>query len=175
MDNADRSTDASGRPASLARVVEDGVFAGMIGALLVALWFLALDAFAGHPLFTPSLLGAVLLHGVDPTQYSAVEPQNVAIYTALHFVAFILLGTLASYLFTLLDRYPVMGIVLIFLMVFFEVGFFALDLALGGHLMGRLHAWAVAVANLLAGVGMAGYLWWRHPTAVRMLQRVWED
>src|SRR5207253_5248227 len=80
MDNADRSTDASGRPASLARVVEDGVFAGMIGALLVALWFLALDAFAGHPLFTPSLLGAVLLHGVDPTQYSAVEPLNVAIY-----------------------------------------------------------------------------------------------
>ncbi len=35
--------------------------AGLLGAVVVALWFLAIDAIQGEPLRTPTLLGRGLL------------------------------------------------------------------------------------------------------------------
>jgi hypothetical protein len=46
-----------------ADILLDGLFTGMIGAIAVAVWFLVLDVAAGRPLFTPNLLGNVLLRG----------------------------------------------------------------------------------------------------------------
>ena len=40
--------------------------AGLIGAAVVALWFLALDWIQGEPLRTPELLGSALLRQTEP-------------------------------------------------------------------------------------------------------------
>ena len=38
----------------------EGAIAGIIGASVVALWFLMVDSIAGRPFFTPAVLGASL-------------------------------------------------------------------------------------------------------------------
>jgi hypothetical protein len=161
---------------SRADIALDGLFTGMIGALTVALWFLVLDALAGRPLYTPALLGTVLLHGgAAAAQGVAIAPLEIAAYTAFHFVAFVLVGLLLSYLMTLFERFPIVGFVLLVLFVSLQLGFFVLDVALGAQLMGRLRAWTVVVANLLAAAAMAWYLWKRHPRIKEGLSHMWEE
>ena len=48
---------------SKARIIADGIVAGLIGGAVIALWFLVFDAARGHPLETPALLVAALQHG----------------------------------------------------------------------------------------------------------------
>jgi hypothetical protein len=154
----------------------EGLFTGMIGALAVALWFLILDLAAGRPLHTPALLGAWLMHGAAAgAEPVVVAPLEVAAYTAFHFVAFIVVGIAFSWMMTLFDRFPIMFFVLLVLFVSLMVGFFALDVALGAQLTGRLQAWTIVVANLLAAAGMALYQWKRHPRALARIERLWED
>ncbi|HTK30956.1 MAG TPA: hypothetical protein VL332_03255 [Candidatus Saccharimonadaceae bacterium] len=156
-------------------VLLDGLFTGMIGALAVAIWFLALDAFGGHPLYTPALLGTVLLHGsTAASQTITVAPLEIAAYTAFHFVVFAAVGLLLSYLMTLFERFPIMFFVLLVLFLCLQVGFFGLNAALGASLLGRLQAWTVVVANLLAAGSMVLYQWRRHPSVVRGIERLWE-
>src|SRR5438067_13461835 len=79
----DRVTRTSAaRPYSTSDIILDGLFTGMIGALAVALWFFILDSIGGHPLYTPALLGTVLLHGgAAAAQGITVAPLEVAAYT----------------------------------------------------------------------------------------------
>ena len=164
------------RSSSVTDILLDGLFTGMIGALAVALWFLVLDVAAGRPLYTPALLGDVLLHGSQSASRAVVvAPLQVAAYTAVHFVAFIAVGIVFSYLMTLFERFPIMFFVLLVLFLCLMVGFFAMDLALGAQLLGRLRPWTVAVANLLAALGMALYQWRRHPSVLKGVEQLWRD
>src|SRR5437867_8834363 len=93
---------------SIGDILLDGLFAGTIGALAVALWFLLLDAIAGRPLYTPALLGGVLLQGSSPVAWEVtIAPLPIAVYTAFHFVVFIAFGVLASYLMSLFEQFPI--------------------------------------------------------------------
>ena len=173
----DRASDASvSRTSPLADILLDGLIAGMIGAIAVALWFLVLDVMAGRPLYTPALLGGVLLHGSQAVaQEVVIAPIEIAAYTAFHFVAFIVVGVAFSYMMTLFERFPIMFFVLLVLFLCLQVGFFFMDVVLGAQLLGRLKAWTVVVANLLASAGMALYLWRRHPSVVKGIERLWQD
>jgi hypothetical protein len=164
------------RQSTFADVMLDGLFTGMIGALAVVLWFLVLDLIAGRALYTPALLGSVLLQGSAAALHPVViDPVAIAAYTAVHFLVFIALGFGLSYLMTLFERFPIMFFVLLVLFVSLQVGFLALDTALGAQLMGRLHSWSVVIANLLAASGMAFYLWRRHPSVVKSIEGLWQD
>src|SRR5262245_48021395 len=152
----------------------DGLFTGMIGALVVALWFLVLDAIAGRPLYTPALLGSVLLHGPQgAAQQVQIAPTEIAAYTAFHFVAFIAVGIVLSWMMNLFEKFPIMFFVLLVLALSLQVGFFALDVALGAELLGRLRPWTVVTANLLAAGAMVFYQWRRHPDVLRGIERLW--
>jgi hypothetical protein len=164
------------RSASRSDMLLDGLFTGMIGALAVAVWFLILDVAAGRPLYTPALLGAWLLHGSQAgTTPVAVAPLEIAAYTAFHFVAFTTVGIVFSWMMTLFERFPIMFFVLLVLFVSLMVGFFGLDIVLGAQLTGKLQAWTIVVANLLAALGMALYQWKRHPRALQRVERLWQD
>jgi hypothetical protein len=173
----ERASDTGvSRVGSVADMLLDGLITGMIGALAVALWFLVLDSLAGRPIYTPALLGSVLLHGSGAVGETVlVAPLEVAAYTAFHFVAFIAVGLVASYLMNLFERFPIMFFVLLVLFLCLQVGFFFMDLALGAQLLGKLKAWTVVVANLLASIGMAFYLWRRHPSVIKGVERLWHE
>jgi hypothetical protein len=173
----DRLSSSRGDKAAPASdVLLDGLFTGMIGAVAVALWFLIVDALAGRPFFTPSLLGAVLLHGgraaAEPV---VIAPLAVAAYTAFHFVVFVVFGLGVSYGMTLFERFPIMFFVLLVLFLSLQIGFFALNVALGASLLGQLRAWTVVIANLLAAGAMAFYQWRRHPSVMRGVERLWQE
>ena len=154
----------------------DGLFAGAIGALTVAVWFLVLDLAAGRPLFTPALLGTVLLHGGGAAaQGVAVAPLEVAAYTAFHFLVFLAIGSGFSWLMALFERFPIVGFVLLVVFVCLQLGFFVLDVALGAQLMGQLRPWSVIAANVLAAGSMSLYLWKRHPRIAEGLRHIWDE
>lgn len=154
----------------------DGLFTGMIGAVVVAVWFLVLDALAGRPLYTPALLGKVLLNvGRAVPDVVAITPVPIAAYTAFHFAAFVLVGIVFAYLMNLFERFPIMFFVLLVLFLSLEAGFFALDAGLRTGMMLRLRPWTVLVANLLAAAAMAWYQWRRHPSVLRRIESLWED
>src|SRR5262249_10298644 len=145
--------------ATTSDILLDGVFAGAIGALSVALWFLIVDSLAGRPLYTPALLGTVLLHGgSEAAQGVTVAPLEVAAYTAFHFIAFLAVGAVFSGLMTLFERFPIVGFVLLVAFLCLQVSFFVVDVALGAQLMGQLRPWSVIIANLLAAASMSLYL-----------------
>jgi hypothetical protein len=168
------ATQTTGR--SLAsQVLEDGFFVGVIGAAIVALWYLVLDSLAGRPLFTPSLLGSILFRGASDASQVTVSASTVAWYTAVHVLAFLGVGIVASWLAMQFEKFPAVGIAMLFLFVVFEAAFFFFAIAVGRNILGVLGLWSVAVANLLAAAAMAAYLWWRHPQAVRGMNRIWRD
>ena len=167
---------ATPRSSSVADTLLDGLFTGMIGALIVALWFLVLDAAGGHPLRTPALLGAILLGPRStPVAVDTVTPLPVAAYTAFHFLAFAAVGIAFAFLMNLFERFPIMFFVLLVLFVCLQTGVFAVDAALGTRMIGRLSPWSVVVANLLASAGMALYQWKRHPSVLQRIESLWAD
>ncbi len=142
----------------------DAIYVGGIGGGLVALFFLVFDIVVhGEALFTPSLMGSVLFGGIPPDAVQSVDMMAVAKYTAVHFLAFGLLGlgiSLITHQAEIRSRHPVMVVGVVFLVL--EVGFWlAASLAIPG-VIHRLGALPVAAANLLAAVGIASFLAFTH-------------
>ncbi len=174
MVTAERAAHAAPRSVA-AQVLEDGFFAGIIGAGLVAAWYLLLDLIHQRPLYTPSMLGAVLFRGAtDPTAV-VIQADLVAWYSAVHFLAFLGVGFITSWLAVQFERFPTVGVAILFLFVIFETGFFVFAFTIGRAILGTLGLWTIAVANLLAAGGMSTYLLRRHPTALSNLGRIWTD
>lgn len=141
----------------------EGVFAGFLGATVIAVWFFIIDAINGQLLFTPDLLGAGLLgiFGVP----SALDTQfmHIALYTVFHYAAFALVGILVAVVIHQAERTP--GILAGFLVGFVvvEMGFYMLSALLSESPLGRLAWWQVLVGNMLAAAAAGWYLWKRHP------------
>jgi hypothetical protein len=144
-------------------VVAEGTDTGILGGLVVAAWFLVLDTLAGHPIQTPSLLGQVVIFGDSTPDTSHIVFGAVVLYTAFHFIVFVLLGMgLVALVHWGTDnsvvRYAVVPVFLVF-----EVMFYGLLEVLSERTSELFPFWAVVSANTLAAVAMGLYLWRRHP------------
>src|SRR5262249_53408774 len=74
--------------ASNSRYLREGIIAGIIGAAIVAVWFLIYDAARGRPFRTPALLGAATFQGVQNPVDVPIATHLVVQYTVLHGVVF---------------------------------------------------------------------------------------
>jgi hypothetical protein len=154
-------------------VLRDGVTAGLLGAGIVALWFLVLDTARGRPLFTPALLGAAVFRGVT-TPADLGDTAGVLLgYTALHALAFVAFGIVAASLLVASEHEPPAFLAFIVLFAAFEVFFFAVLAAFGRSLLGALLWWAIFGGNLLASVGMLWFLLRSHPRLPARLLGSW--
>ncbi|MBI3457224.1 MAG: hypothetical protein HY002_15720 [Candidatus Rokubacteria bacterium] len=140
-------------------VLREGVVAGVIGAAVVAFWFLILDAIRGDPLRTPRFLGITMLQQADPV-------GAILSYTIVHGIVFILFGMAGAFLLSGAEQRPVFLFPFVILYVAFEFFFFAVVLVLARWVLDELAGWAVVVANLLAGVAMLAYYWRKHRALV---------
>jgi len=52
-----------GQASEALMLYQEGIIAGTCGATIIILWFLILDVLAGHPLYTPHVLGTALFKG----------------------------------------------------------------------------------------------------------------
>jgi hypothetical protein len=146
-------------------IYQEGILAGLLGAAVIALWFLILDTAWGRPLYTPSVLGAALFRrelGASPGPVP-ISFEMVAAYTWIHGLLFCVIGGLASRLLTLAEERPNVGFGIVLLFVVFEFGFVGVALAVAEPVLHALTWPAVLIGNLLAATAMAVYLWRRHP------------
>ncbi len=144
-------------------ILREGVVSGLIGAGVVAVWFLIFDSVAGRPFFTPSALGSALFLGVDDLDAVVVHMGAVAGYSAAHLGAFAVMGVVASAVLTQAEETPPLLLGAVLLFVGFEAAFMGF-IALGAEfLLGPLAWTSIAFANLLAAGGMGYYLWRKHP------------
>jgi hypothetical protein len=143
--------------------VREGVVTGVIGALIVAIWYFVFDAASGRPLYTPSVLGKFLFHGSLRPGIQPILPSVLLGYTLVHFVLFALVGMGLTLLVHQSSRNPTLrmgvwlGLVVAF--CFFAGMTFMLTTASGN----RLPLWSVIGGSLVGVLAMAGFLWSRHP------------
>jgi hypothetical protein len=145
-----------------AKVFQDGVVAGLLGALVVAVAHMIADVVAGEPLRTPATLG-VLLAGAASEDAGAVLR-----FTCFHIFGWVLVGGLGSWLISVVDAHPRLlplifgGFVAVFTSVLYVLGALSVP-GLPPH-----HLW---VATLLGSAAAAGYLALRHPQLARHVER----
>ena len=136
----------------------DGVIAGLIGATLIAAWFLLIDSINGRPLFTPATLGQAMVGVLGPIPPGEGTVTFVLAYTVFHFAAFMVVGLISSLIVNIARREPSILFFFIILFVMTEVGVYAivglLDVA---SVFGR-GAWLQIMAgNLFAAIAMGYY------------------
>jgi hypothetical protein len=140
--------------------IYDALYIAGVGGGIVALFFLVYDVLTrGDAFFTPSLMGSVLFEGLRADTVQGVSMPAVARFTVVHLVAFGLLGLVLSWIThqaEMRSRHPVLVIGLVF--VALEVAFWTgASVAIPGVLQ-RIGVLPVAVANLLASVGIGTFL-----------------
>jgi hypothetical protein len=151
-------------------VIRDGVIVGLLGAGVVALWFLLVDSVVGRPLFTPGALGSALLYGASDPDAVVVSAGSVIGYTLFHLAAFILFGLVVSALVAQTEKYPPLVFGLIILFVVFETFFVFMAAMLGAWLLRELAWWSVLLGNLLAAASIGTYIWKTHPALREQLR-----
>jgi hypothetical protein len=154
-------------------VLRDGVIAGLIGAAVVAVWFLILDIARGQPLLTPALLGSAVFQGLTDPAAVTISPGPIVFYTILHGLAFIGFGVVAASLIMAAEREPAIFVAFVILFVCFEAFFIGAVAALGTSMLGALVWWAILAGNLLASVAMIWYFFAHHRTLPDMLMGKW--
>jgi hypothetical protein len=154
-------------------VVREGVVAGMIGAVIVALWFLAYDAAIGQPFRTPALLGAIVFNGMLQPADFAVTLGLVLGYTALHFFAFIMFGIASSILMAASEYEPVLAFGELILFIWFELCFAAFVTFLDGQALEEIGWWRIIIGNVVALAAIIAYYEHRHPRITRRIIERW--
>lgn len=139
-----------------------GMIAGLVGAALLAIWFLILDTIRGQPLHTPTLLAHVLLSSGEAPASPESLPGAIGptlVFTALHALVFAAIGfTVAEFLrrFDLVHS-KALTLVLLFgalCVAFLTFGVVFAAVGPDGILLRDAFA-----GNAIAAFGMAGYLW----------------
>ena len=155
-------------------VVREGVISGIIGALIVAAWFMIADLIGGHPFHTPALLGAIIFNGLNQTAPVIASPALVLGYTALHFFAFIMFGVAASITMAASEYEPLVALGVLVLFLCFEVCFAALVTLLDQSAIEEIGWWNIIGSNVLGLAAIITYYEVGHPRVVpRMIER-WE-
>jgi hypothetical protein len=169
------SSSADLRRGRIATLAENGVLCGTVGAAIVAIWFLLLDAARGEPFFTPSLLGSVLFLGKSVEEVVGINWLAVFAYTGLHGLIFLVAGSAVAWLLMIVERNPQIGLLLVLVFLLFQSVIFGLEVTVVPALVGALGAWAVGTANLLAAVGMFWFLLRRRPEIMVRVRESWDE
>ena len=150
--------------------IREGIIAGVLGATTIAVWFLIVDVIAGHPLYTPDLLGRGLISilGKPPAMPDTMLTHVLA-YTLFHYAAFVLVGIIVASIVHQSARTPAILAGFLVLFVMFEIGAYELAGLFTESELGGLAWYQILIANLLATVVMGWYMWIRHPDLKRDL------
>lgn len=135
-------------------ILVPGVKAGLIGATILAVWFLVIDSINGQPFHTPAFLSSILF-GVDGVDRSL---GLIAGYTVIHYAAFCLVGVVSAWLLSQFSTSPSLLIGLVLGFVMFDLVFYLGVVVTGVDVVRQLGWPEVLAGNLLAGIGLVGYL-----------------
>ena len=144
--------------------VREGIYAGIIGATAIAVWFAVIDIVSGMPFHTPSILGAGLVSvlGKPPMMPDTVG-FHVFLYTIFHYVAFALVGILIATIVHQSSRTPAVLAGFLVALAMFELGAIFITALFSQTRLGGMAWYQIFLANLLATGLMFWFMWKRHP------------
>jgi hypothetical protein len=147
---------------SITEVLQDGLLSGLAGYALISIYFAVSNVVAGLPaLHTIDALGTALFGGANPGRMIA--------YNGLHLAVFIVLGVIAAVLIREVELHPAFWYVLLFVGIAGFIFSYVVMTVVARQIAG-LDAYSVVVGNLVAAVGVALVLLWRHPKMVRAVR-----
>ena len=148
--------------------VREGIYAGVVGATAIAIWFLIIDTVSGHPLYTPKLLGNAVISVLGKAMPDTTATQVIG-YTVFHYAMFAIVGIILVAIVHQSDRTPAIlaGLLIVFVMM--QLGFYGLSAFLSQSPLGGLAWYQIFIANILAAAAMGWFVWRRHPTLRRNL------
>ncbi|MGI9590037.1 MAG: hypothetical protein ACR2P8_01615 [Myxococcota bacterium] len=138
----------------------EGIEAGLIGGFSVALIYLIRDLSVGDPLFTPGVLGTLLIEGAATGVSRDPSAGAAAAFHLIHFSAWMVLGLLATFGVRQVEAGS------------WHVGTIGVGVAVAVVLTVSFDSWAAAAglpnvhlwAGAMVGFGFMGcYLLWLHP------------
>jgi hypothetical protein len=144
--------------------VAEGVVAGVVAHLTIAVVLVIGDLVSGRTaLFTPALLGGVLLEGAEEACQASTRATVLFGYASIHLITLMAFGLLASYLMQRSEEYPFLwfGALLMFIVVAWHLA--AAVLLLLGPVRGCISLWWIVGASFAGALAMARYLWRAHP------------
>ena len=158
---------------SRTRLIVDGAVAGLIGGMVIAVWFFIFDAAQGEPLKTPAILATALLHGANQPTLTSAAWILVAEYMLAHFIAFAIIGAAAAMLMASAEKHSELFGTLFLFTIGFEVFFIALLMLLGPAAQAAVSWWKGMIGNLMATAAMLAYFFWRQPALASNLLGPW--
>jgi peptide-methionine (S)-S-oxide reductase len=153
-------------------IADEATSTGLLGASVVAAWFLLLDFMAGRPLHIASVLGQLLLLGDRTPDLVQLQWGAVELYGFFHFLSFLAVGWLAVRLLHMAVREPVWLVGLLLVFVSLETIVFAVSFPLFQGTGAESLRGPVLIGNGLAVLAMGTYLWRTHRRLVRYVARV---
>jgi len=139
---------------------KQGAQAGLLGALLVAAWFLYLDAVRGRAFFTPTVLATALLKGGAGLQPETLVPSIplTVVFTVLHSLVFVTLGVIAGELLYRFAHVRSRALIALLLFGVLCLGFFAFAVNVSAVGPRAVAVRDALVGNAIAALGMTAYL-----------------
>lgn len=142
--------------------VREGIYAGVVGATAIAVWFLIIDTVTGKPFYTPKLLGHAVISVLGKAMPDTTMTQVLG-YTLFHYLMFAVVGIILVAVVHQSDRTPAILAGLLIVFVAMQLGFYGLSAFLSESPLGGLAWYQIFIANLLAAVAMGWFIWRRHP------------
>ena len=150
--------------ARTASIIAEGLVAGVLAHIAIALVLGLADLVAGRWLFyTPTLLGRVMLDGAGPGCQVAPGATVLLAYTSIHLITLALFGFLASWLIHGSEERPVLWSGALFVFIFVAWHLSAAVLGLLARVQECLSLWPPTLAGFAGALAMAAYLWRLRP------------
>lgn len=153
-----------------------GVIAGVIGAIVLALWYLIFDAAAGRPLNTPSQYASVLFTGFTPARMAQTSFWALAVgHLFYYFAVFALVGLATAAIFEIAEAekpwFPFVGV----FCVGFEIFGIMIMMLLGPWSAASTPWYKFLIGDFMATAAMSAYFLLRHPSLTDSMKGQWTD
>ena len=140
------------------------ILSGAYASAAIALFFLVADALGGRILYTPSLMGQVVLFDTGPAYVTAVRLDAFALYSVVHLVAFIGIGSLVTQAYS---RSLISGSgpgLFVFTLGLLTAGTMAVDWVFYPGIIDAIGRLPLALGNGTASATMTAMIYWTFST-----------
>lgn len=140
---------------------KEGALAGVLGAVLLAAWFLYLDVLRGQAFYTPTVLATALLHGGAALEApETIQPSIplTLLFTVMHGLIFVAIGVAAGELLYRFARVRSRALIGLLLFGVLCLGFFAFAVNVAAVGSKGIAVRDTLIGNAIAALGMTTYL-----------------
>ena len=140
---------------------QQGVYAGLFGAAMLAAWFLYRDVVRGKPLFTPTVLAKAIFEGrAGVAAPETIEPSIGAtlLFTVLHALVFAAIGLGMAELLLRVAHVRRRALIALLFFGVLCLGFFAFGLNVSAVGPQAVIARDALIGNAIAALAMTVYL-----------------